>query len=98
VAQGSPAELTRAGEEGKIRFRAPSGLILESLRTVLPVGTAVTEEAPGHYLVAGDVSPQLLATLTAWCAAQQVLPEDLAIERRSLEDVFLDLTGRELRA
>jgi hypothetical protein len=26
-----------------------------------------------------------------------VLAEDLAVERRSLEDVFLDLTGRELR-
>ena len=46
----------------------------------------------------GDVTPQLLATLTAWCAAQDVLAEDLAVERRSLEDVFLDLTGRELRA
>jgi ABC-2 type transport system ATP-binding protein len=44
------------------------------------------------------VTPQLLATLTAWCAAQHVLAEDLAVERRTLEDVFLDLTGRELRA
>jgi ABC-2 type transport system ATP-binding protein len=98
VAHGSPAELTRAGEEGKIRFRAMPALALDSLRSALPDGTAVSEEEPGRYLVAGDVSPQLLATLTAWCAAQHVLPEDLAIEKRSLEDVFLDLTGRELRA
>jgi ABC-2 type transport system ATP-binding protein len=97
VAEGTPDELTRAGEEGKIRFRATSGLALDSLRSALPDGTTVTESEPGRYLVAGDVSPQLLATLTAWCASQHVLPEDLAIERRSLEDVFLDLTGRELR-
>jgi ABC-2 type transport system ATP-binding protein len=98
VAQGTPAELTRAGEEGKIRFRAISGLVLDTLRAALPDGSAVVEEDPGRYLVTGDVSPELLATLTAWCASQHVLPEDLAIERRSLEDVFLDLTGRELRA
>ena len=56
------------------------------------------EEEPGRYLVTGDVTPQLLATLTAWCAAQHVMAEDLAVERRTLEDVFLELTGRELRA
>jgi ABC-2 type transport system ATP-binding protein len=56
------------------------------------------ERDSGEYLVSGDVTPQLLATLTAWCAAQGVLAENLAVERRSLEDVFLELTGRELRA
>jgi ABC-2 type transport system ATP-binding protein len=56
------------------------------------------EQDPGEYLVSGDVTPQLLATLTAWCAAQGVLAENLAVERRTLEDVFLELTGRNLRA
>jgi ABC-2 type transport system ATP-binding protein len=97
VAAGSPAELTRNGAEGQIRFRAQSGLRLTSLLDALPVGTKVSEESPGRYLVAGDVNPQLLATLTAWCAGQGVLPRELAVERRSLEDVFLELTGRELR-
>jgi len=97
VAQGSPDELTHAGEEGKIRFRAITGLPLDTLRAGLPDGTTVVEEQPGRYLVTGDVDPQLLATVTAWCASQHVLPQDLAIEKRSLEDVFLDLTGRELR-
>jgi ABC-2 type transport system ATP-binding protein len=98
VAQGSPAELTKAGAQGQIRFRAPAALRLTTLLTALPEGTLATEEASGRYLVVGDVTPQLLATLTAWCAAQGVFAEDLAVERRSLEDVFLELTGRELRA
>jgi ABC-2 type transport system ATP-binding protein len=98
VAQGSPAELTRAGAEGQIRFRAVPNLRLDLLVTALPAGSQAREEEPGRYLVTGDVTPQLLATLTAWCAAQHVLAEDLAVERRTLEDVFLDLTGRELRA
>jgi ABC-2 type transport system ATP-binding protein len=48
--------------------------------------------------VTGEVTPQLLATLTAWCASQDVLVEQLSVERRSLEDVFLDLTGHAVRA
>jgi ABC-2 type transport system ATP-binding protein len=98
VAAGSPAELTRAGAEGQIRFRAVPALRLESLLTALPPGSQAREEQPGRYVVTGDVTPQLLATLTAWCANQHVLAEELAVERRSLEDVFLELTGRELRA
>jgi ABC-2 type transport system ATP-binding protein len=98
VASGTPAELTRAGAEGQIRFRAPQGLRLASLMDALPVGTRALEESPGRYLVTGQVDPDLLAALTAWCAGQGVLAEELAVERRSLEEVFLDLTGRELRA
>jgi ABC-2 type transport system ATP-binding protein len=64
----------------------------------MPSGTHALEEAPGRYVVMGEVSPQSLAMLTAWCAAQGVMAEDLAVERRTLEDVFLDLTGRELRS
>jgi ABC-2 type transport system ATP-binding protein len=98
VASGTPAELTRSGAEGQIRFRAPHGLRLASLVDALPVGTQALEESPGRYIVTGAVNPGLLAALTAWCASQDVLAEELAVERRSLEDVFLDLTGRELRA
>jgi ABC-2 type transport system ATP-binding protein len=44
------------------------------------------------------VDPRLLASVTAWCADAGVLPEKLGVQRRSLEDVFLELTGRELRS
>lgn len=98
VAAGTPAELTRSGAEGQIRFRATPGLPLAALVAALPEGTQATEPEPGRYVVSGAVSPQLLAMLTAWCAGQDVLAEDLTVERRSLEDVFLELTGRELRA
>ena len=48
--------------------------------------------------VQGRVDPQLLAAVTAWCAERGVLAQDLRIESRTLEDVFLELTGRELRS
>jgi ABC-2 type transport system ATP-binding protein len=71
---------------------------MTSLIAALPHGTHAIEAESGRYLVSGEVNPQLLAMLTAWCAAQGVLAEDLAVERRTLEDVFLELTGRELRS
>ncbi|MFD0776531.1 ABC transporter ATP-binding protein, partial [Streptomonospora algeriensis] len=43
------------------------------------------------------VGPELLATVGTWCAANGVSPEGLRVQRRSLEDVFLELTGRDLR-
>ena len=44
------------------------------------------------------MDPQLLASVAAWCAEHGVLAQDLRIESRTLEDVFLELTGRELRS
>jgi ABC-2 type transport system ATP-binding protein len=96
VAQGRTAELT--GAERQLRFRARPGLGLDELLTALPAGSAAKESPAGHYVVEGDVRPELLATVTAWCAAHGVMTEDLRIERRTLEDVFLELTGRELRS
>ena len=97
VAAGSPAELTRSGAEGQVRFQAVAGLRMQSLLATLPPGTAAVEEQPGRYLVTGEVNPQLVAALTAWCAGQGVLAENLTVERRSLEDVFLDITGHAAR-
>ena len=96
VASGSPQELTARGAESSVTFRAPAGLPLDGLRRALPVPTKVVEEPPGRYCVLGAVDAALLATVTAWCAAQEVMPEGLAVQRRTLEDVFLELTGRGL--
>jgi ABC-2 type transport system ATP-binding protein len=64
----------------------------------LPEDCLVEESPSGVYRVSGDVTPHTLATVTAWCASLDVMPDELGIERRTLEDVFLDLTGRSLRA
>jgi ABC-2 type transport system ATP-binding protein len=98
VADGSPARLT--GSAGQLRFRAESGLDLDSLLAALPAGSAGKESPAGRYLIevpGGTVQPALLAAVTAWCADRGVLPSSLQIESRTLEDVFLELTGRDLR-
>jgi ABC-2 type transport system ATP-binding protein len=98
VAQGSPAELTSSGTERQLRFRAQPGLDLRPLRAALPEGCQASEPSPGGYLVEGSVDPQVMATVTVWCAQRGVFAEDLRVYKRSLEDVFLELTGRELRS
>ena len=98
VASGTVAELTAHGATGQLRFAATAALDLEQLLSALPEGTLAKESPAGQYLVEGEITPQLLAGVTAWCAAQGVLAHGLLVEQRTLEDVFLDLTGRELRA
>jgi ABC-2 type transport system ATP-binding protein len=97
VATGTPGELMRKGAENQLRFTAPPWLDLSLLVSALPESYRATETSPGEYLVEGHIDPQVLATVTAWCARLGVLTTDMRVEHRSLEDVFLDLTGRELR-
>jgi ABC-2 type transport system ATP-binding protein len=97
VAAGTPAEIMRNGAENQLRFSAPRMLDLSLLSAALPEGYNTTEVLPGQYLVEGAINPQVLATVTAWCARLDVLATDMRVEQRRLEDVFLELTGRDVR-
>ncbi|HET9895979.1 MAG TPA: ABC transporter ATP-binding protein [Streptosporangiaceae bacterium] len=98
VAEGTPAQLT--GSRGQLRFSAEAALDTSGLLSALPTGSLVKESPAGHYLVEvpDGVDPQVLATVTTWCAEQGVLVRSLRIESKTLEDIFLELTGRELRS
>lgn len=98
LTSGSPASLTAGGERHPLRFSARPQLDTTTLTARLPSGSTVAESPPGSYRVDGTVTPELLATVTTWCAEQGVLPEGLTIDKPTLEDVFLELTGRELRS
>jgi ABC-2 type transport system ATP-binding protein len=98
ITHGTPEELCRSGAQDTLRFTGRSGLDLVSLLKALPADSAAAELTPGNYRVEGKIDPQLLATVTSWCAQHGVLPDRIAVERRTLEDVFLQLTGKELRA
>ncbi|MGA9714326.1 MAG: ABC transporter ATP-binding protein [Aeromicrobium sp.] len=97
IASGTVEELALTGAQNTIRFVARSGLDVESLTLVLGRATLVEEITAGSYVVTGDVDPALLAALMSWCADQRVLIDSVMVERQTLEDRFLDLTGRQLR-
>ncbi|MBB5933628.1 ABC transporter ATP-binding protein [Streptomyces zagrosensis] len=98
IAAGSPEALCRGGAENSLRFSGRPALDVVSLLKALPVECTAIELTPGSYRITGNITPQLLATVTSWCAQHGVLPDRLSVERHTLEDVFLELTGKELRA
>lgn len=57
----------------------------------------MAESGPGTYLVEGPIDPKVVASVASWCADLDALISDIRVDQRSLEDVFLELTGRELR-
>jgi ABC-2 type transport system ATP-binding protein len=99
AAQGSPAELTATtADKQRLTFQTRAGLALDRLVAALPDGCAAVEIAAGDYEVTGPITPHVVSAVTTWCAQEGVLAEALRVATRSLEDVFLDLTGRELRS
>jgi ABC-2 type transport system ATP-binding protein len=98
VAAGSPAELTSA-DDGTLTFSARPGLDLRGLIAAMPDGVTTAEPSAGHYRVEAPtgLDPGMIATVTSWCAEHGIMPEGLSLRRRTLEDVFLELTGRSLR-
>jgi ABC-2 type transport system ATP-binding protein len=98
VAQGSPLALTATNEQRELRFRARAGMDVAGLASALPEGYGADEVIAGRYVVRGRIDPAVLSTITSWCADQGALADDVQVARRSLEDVFLELTGRELRS
>lgn len=98
VASGTPLELTRGGTVATLRIvvtqpfppGAPAALAAQ-----LGPATELIELDPLSIQLSGPADSTTLATVAAWCAAHDVLPESLSLGQRNLEDVFLELTGRE---
>ena len=99
ITSGTPFELTRSAGNSTIRLvvtqpfppHAP-----ESLQAALGEHTLVQAINEQSLLISGPADATTLATVSAWCAEHDVLPESLTLGQRTLEDVFLQITGREL--
>jgi ABC-2 type transport system ATP-binding protein len=100
IASGTPLELTRGGTS-TIRLVVtkpfPDGAPA-SLQAALGPEVEVTPINDVSLLVTGPAGPTTLATVSRWCEEQGVLPESLNLGQRNLEDVFLEITGRELES
>lgn len=105
IARGSVRELTSAVDDSTLRFSAVPDLDTASLARALSDDARrlsgsehrVQHEGDGDFTVNGPITPVTVAALAGWCASHDVLVSRLSIGRRTLEDVFLDLTGRSLR-
>ncbi len=109
VAAGTPAQLSAAsagsGAEGaggssQVHLRVEgvkAEMIADAIRPRFP-GSSVTETRPGRFTISGtEPSPALLSALTSCAEDRGALITEMSIDRATLEEVFLSLTGREMR-
>jgi ABC-2 type transport system ATP-binding protein len=88
VAEGSPKSLGgRDISEARIRFR----LALTTDLSTLPVAPTSRDGNVVEILTSDEIS--VLRTLTNWAVSADVTIDGLTVERRSLEDVYVTLTG-----
>ncbi|MDF5756101.1 ABC transporter ATP-binding protein [Spongiactinospora sp. TRM90649] len=105
VALDTPSGLVRrVGKEQRLRFRPAEGgtgdeEMAAALRS-LPEVTGVTR-ADGEVVVTGTASADggsggLVLAVSTTLAARRIVPLDLRIERVTLDDAFLALTGKKI--
>ena len=94
VAQGPPAEL-QAATATTIHFETDGDVDL-SRGEWQKVGVSATK--PRAYMLHTTPRPEVVAKLAQQAAADGVLITHLDTHARSLEDAFLDITGRTLRS
>jgi ABC-type multidrug transport system ATPase subunit len=82
-------------QERTVRFDRLEGLVQDELAT-LPAVTSVKEDSDEVLIYTRDPGKTIGALLDL-ADSRGLEPQNLAIRRATLEDVFLDLTGRALR-
>ncbi len=95
LALEEPRILTATSAE-EVQFTGPTGLDIDEIRR-LPAVRGIREERPGFYVMHTAKPMDLLAEITSWGRDRGILLNDLRVGHESLEEVFLRLTGNELR-
>jgi len=96
VALDTPSQMMGVQNATTVRFVAPTGLDCTQL-AALPAAQWAEEIRPGSYLIETEAVPALLAELTAWLRDNNITLSELHVGHGSLEDLFLRLTGAEVR-
>ena len=99
VADGTVEALTSHEDYPLVSFTTASPLDISEFNALLqPHDTSVETIRPLSYRVRGNGTPALIETLARAAARQEVLIRELGVSHRNLEDVFLEITGRDLRS
>jgi ABC-2 type transport system ATP-binding protein len=96
IALDTPGNLTGTQNANIVHFVAPEGLDSTQLAT-LPSAQTAREQRPGSYIIETDNIQALLVELTTWLQDQHITLSELRVGHGSLEDLFLRLTGSEVR-
>ncbi len=96
IALDTPASMTGVEHANVIHFVAPAGLNCAEL-SALPSARKAEELRPGSYSIETETVPTLLVELTSWLRDRDITLSELRVGHGSLEDLFLRLTGSEVR-
>ncbi|MGI2335995.1 MAG: ABC transporter ATP-binding protein [Dehalogenimonas sp.] len=97
IAIGTPAALiAEAGLEAAVDFNCPEDRIA-ALKPVLETSGKLVERGQGRYTVLTSQPSALLQELTREANSAGIVLSGLSVKEASLEDLFLKLTGRNLR-
>jgi ABC-2 type transport system ATP-binding protein len=97
IALDTPGSLTGVQDATIVQFVAPPGLDRAAL-AALPSAKKADEPRPGSYVLETGDAPALVAELAAWLRDEHISLSELRVGHGSLEDVFLRLTGAEVKA
>ncbi|OIR42365.1 spermidine/putrescine ABC transporter ATP-binding protein [Corynebacterium sp. NML140438] len=101
VAEGTPADLTSGSFEEQVSFSTAQPLDLDEVArnaAQSKLDATFTQVRPLRYVARGTVSPNLVAWIAQEAVDQSVLIRDMQVRHKDLEEVFLTITGKELRS
>ena len=111
VQEGTVSELIASDGTNRLQYslNAPTPTCEQLLPAHLRAGVELIEKGPytpardgapsvpGEYELVGALRPEHLAAFTAALAEHYLMPISLTMEPKTLEDVFLDISGRDIR-
>ncbi len=98
AALGTPAELTQHAVSDEIWFAAAPGLDTTAIGRALGLDDGeVVEDRAGEYVIRAAGTPERIAELACFLRDERVTLAALQAGRRSLEEVFLQITAEQAR-
>ncbi|WP_294628952.1 ABC transporter ATP-binding protein [uncultured Rothia sp.] len=111
VQEGTVSELIASDGTNRLQYTldAPTPTREQLLPAHLRAGVELIEKVPytpardgapsvpGEYELVGTLRPEHLAAFTSTLAERYLMPISLTMEPKTLEDVFLDISGRDIR-
>ena len=111
VQEGTVSELIASDGMNRLQYTldAPTPTREQLLPAHLRAGVELIEKVPytpardgapsvpGEYELVGALRPEHLAAFTSALAERYLMPISLTMEPKTLEDVFLDISGRDIR-
>jgi ABC-2 type transport system ATP-binding protein len=94
IAEGSPGELAATTGDTTVRFRLPAGVAFSEVARLLDGDVRCVDELDGVAVTTAKPTATL-HTLTGWALERGYELDGLAVQRPSLEDLFLTLAHDE---